>query len=322
MIRQFFKISNTSKIYSGTTINYIMDSHKITIIAVIILLISSYTVYQHYSTDTSIGTDTSTGIDTSTGTDTSDVQMPSDGELASLREDLFAFKTSMPIYVDSYGLSGQQIPPSTFNKAATKDTIQKIYTNCAGECPYEFLHYMIWFSKNIDEMSDEDILAAYPIKARFENYRPRLTYDNVKEVSHYVYSKKLLNMMQTEEESLWFEQFIGLPAPAAGELRYYTILFFSDAGDISGLKEKLTVGSIRTEAYADKVSDNLCGSDIADEDKSGCDYVYSIKNNHFCSLDTETLREEANTFMRTEDITCRYELKYMLNYANPDKWFL
>ena len=295
-----------------------MSSQKIIIIASIILLVSCYMVYQYYQADDSVDYQTDDPVDI----DASDIQIPSDDELASLRENLFAFKTSTPIYVDSYGLSGQQIPPSTFNKAATKDTIQKIYTNCAGECPYEFLHYMIWFSKNIDDMSDKDILAAYPIEARFENYRPALTYDNIKDVSNYVYSKKLLNMMQTEEESLWFEQFTWLPEPVTDEQRYYTILFFSDAGDISGLKEKLTFGTIRTEAYADKVSDNLCSPDIADEDKSGCNYVYSIKNNHFCSLDTETLREEANEFMRTEDITCRYELKYMLNYANPDKWFL
>ena len=295
-----------------------MSSQKIIIIASIILLVSCYMVYQYYQADDSVDYQTDDPVDT----DASDIQMPSDDELASLRENLFAFKTSTPIYVDSYGLSGQQIPPSTFNKAATKDTIQKIYTNCAGECPYEFLHYMIWFSKNIDDMSDKDILAAYPIEARFENYRPALTYDNIKDVSYYVYSKKLLNLMSAEEESLWFEQFTWLPEPVTDEQRYYTILFFSDAGDISGLKEKLTFGTIRTEAYADKVSDNLCSPDIADEDKSGCNYVYSIKNNHFCSLDTETLREEANEFMRTEDITCRYELKYMLNYANPDKWFL
>ncbi|NOQ38039.1 hypothetical protein GQ472_04050 [archaeon] len=305
-----------------------MDSSKITIIAVIILLVSSYAVYQHYQTDDSIdaGTPVDTGTSDDTGTsvdtDTSDVQMPSAGELASLREDLFAFKTSMPIYVDSYGLSGQQIPPSTFNKAATKDTIQKTYINCAGECPYEFLHYMIWFSKNIDEMSDKEVLAAYPIKARFEKYRPQLTYDNIKDVSYYVYSKKLMNLMSDEEEAMWFGRFIELPAPVTDEQGYYTILFFSDAGDISGLKEKLSVGPDRFEAYSDIVSDKLCGSDIADEGKSGCNYVYSIKNNHFCSLDTETLREEANEFMRTEDITCRYELKYMLNYGNPDKWFL
>ncbi len=300
-----------------------MNSRNIALIGIILSVVLGYAIsLQYMDSKPEMGSEEYVPPNTDNSIDNS---------LSSLREYLFAFKTSYTVYVDMYGILDQEIEPSTFDVAATKDIIEKSYDDCAGQCPYELLHYMIWFNMHIENRSLNTVFSLYPnLKTRFDKVMSEdLSYDNLRETSFYLYSKQELNILTEEEEMRWFYQFVRLPAPETEVQRHDSISFLrkiSNTYDIKTLKERLILEGHGQELYIDPVSINICFQEISSDLDNGCSLMYSIKGAHFCnqdgSADDKPLREHANRIIDDKSLTCRNELKYIIYYENPENWYI